>query len=89
MKLSYTVTDREYIFCVSFYDVGDIPLCEKFLKFYLTNTAGENKITTGEQSSFSPSLPAKFAVSRVKNRCLLTPLNPRIKIFLEYCTTLK
>ena len=41
-----------------------------FLKFCQTNTAGENKITTGEQSSFSPSLSAKFAVSRVKNRCL-------------------
>ena len=45
------------------------------MKFYKTNTASENKITTGEQSQFSPSLPAKFAVSRVKNRCLLLPLD--------------
>ena len=42
-----------------------------YFKFYQTTTAGENKITTGEQSSFSPSLPAKFAVSRAKNRCLI------------------
>ena len=72
MKLSYTVPDREYIFCVSICDVGNIPKCENrmYFKFYQTNTAGENKITTGEQSPFSHSLPAKFAVSRVKNRCL-------------------
>ena len=41
-----------------------------YFRFYQTTTAGENKITTGEQSLFSPSLPAKFAASRVENRCL-------------------
>ena len=41
-----------------------------FFKSYWTNTAGENKITAGEQSSFSHLLPAKFSVSLVKNRCL-------------------
>ena len=35
-----------------------------YFKFYQRNTAGEFKITSGEQSSFSPSVPAEFAVSR-------------------------
>ena len=51
-----------------------------FLKFYQTNTAGENKITTGEQSSFFPSLQAKFAVSWVKNKCLVYTCEPIKKV---------
>ena len=58
-----------------------------YFKFYQTTTAGENKITTGEQSSFSPSLPAKFAVSRVKNRYLVKAkihILQKFRCFVEF-----